>query len=100
MVAKDADRPVFGMWFGLTRKDLGKRGRISGANAVMLPVETMIPPLKVRKMSMMTRTITGQVLHRRVHPEMLLMQVRHSVRLAVGILTLLRMRSPTLASPR
>jgi hypothetical protein len=48
-VGKDADRPVFGTWFRL------------------------IQTLMVWEMSMMTGTITGQVLHRRVHPETLLM---------------------------
>jgi hypothetical protein len=42
-VAKDADRPVFGTWFGLVRMDLRNGGRIPSANAVMLSVEMLIP---------------------------------------------------------
>jgi hypothetical protein len=100
MVAKDADRPiVFGTWFGLVWKDLGRRRRLSGTKVVMLSVGTLIPLLKAREMSMMTGTITSQVLHHRVDPEMLLMYVRCSVRRVVGILILLRMISPTIANP-
>jgi hypothetical protein len=58
-VAKDADRPVFGTWFGLVRMDLGNGGRIPEANVVMLSIGMLIPPLKAREMSMMTGTITG-----------------------------------------
>jgi hypothetical protein len=100
MVAKDADRPVFGTWFGLVRMDLGSGGRLPCANVVMLFVETLIPPLKAQEMNMMTGTITGQVLHGRVHSETLLVQVRRSIRPAVEILILLRMRSPTPANFR
>jgi hypothetical protein len=72
-VGKDADRPVFGTWFRLVRKDLGSEGTLPGTNAVTLPVGMLIQTLMVWEMSMMTGTITGQVLHRRVHPETLLM---------------------------
>jgi hypothetical protein len=72
-VGKDADRPVFETWFGLVQKDLGNGGTLPGANAVTLPVGTLIQILTAREMSMMTRTSTSQVLHRRVHPETLLM---------------------------
>jgi hypothetical protein len=48
-------------------KDLGSGGTLPGANAVTLPVGTLIRTLAARKMSMMTRTIISQVLHRRVH---------------------------------
>jgi hypothetical protein len=74
-VAKDAEQPIFGTWFGLVRMDLGNGGRIPGANAVMLSVGMVIPPLKAREMSMMSGMITGQVLHRKVDLETLLMQV-------------------------
>jgi hypothetical protein len=78
------------------RKDLESGGRLLGANTVTLPVGTLIQTLMAREMSMMTRTITSQVLHRRVHLETFLMQVRHNVRPAVGILILLRMKNPLL----
>jgi hypothetical protein len=99
-VGKDANRPVFGTWFGLVHKDLGWGATLPAPHAVTLPVRTLIQTLVAREMSMMTETITGQVLHRRVHPETILMQVRHSIRPAVGILILLRMRNPTPTSPR
>jgi hypothetical protein len=100
MVVKDADQPVFGTWFGLVQKDLGSGGTLPGAFAVTLPVGMLIRTLAATGMSMMTGTITGHVLHHRVHPETLLMQVWHRVRPAVGILILLRMWSPTSTSPR
>jgi hypothetical protein len=100
MVVKDADRPVFGTWFGLVQKDLGSGGTLPSAYAVTLPIEMLIRTLAATGMSMMTGTITGQVLHHRVHPETLLMQVWYRVRSAVGILILLRMWSPTSTSPR
>ena len=71
-VGKDADQPVFGRWFGLVWKDLGSGGTLPGAKAVKLPIGLLIRILAVREMSMMTRTIIGHVLHRRVHLEMLL----------------------------
>jgi hypothetical protein len=49
---------------------------------------------------MMIGMITSQVFHHKVDPETLLMQVRRSVRLAVGILILLRMSSLTPATPQ
>jgi hypothetical protein len=100
MVVKDTDRPIFGMWFGLMQKDLGSAGTLPGTFAVTLPVGTLIRTLAVTGMSMMTGTITSQVLHHRVHPETLLMQVWRRVRPAVGILILLRMWIPTPTSPR
>jgi hypothetical protein len=85
MVVKDADRPVFGTWFGLVQKDLGSGGTLPSAYAVTLPIEMLIRTLAATGMSMMTGTITGQVLHHRVHPETLLMQVWYRVRSAVGL---------------
>ena len=72
--------------------DLKNGGRIPSANVVMLSVRTLISPLKA---SMITRTIIGQVLHRRVDLEPLLMEVWCSVRLVVENLILLRMLSLT-----
>jgi hypothetical protein len=100
MVVKDTDRPVFGTWFGLVQKDLGSGGTLPGAIAVTLPVGTLIRTLAATGMSMITETITGQVLHHRVHSETLLMQVWRRIRPAVRILILLRLWSPTPTNPR
>jgi hypothetical protein len=82
------------------RKDLGSRGTLPGVNVVMLPIGTLIQTLATGEMSMMTGTITGQVLHHKVHPETLLMQVRCSVRPTVRILILMSLKSPIPASSR
>jgi hypothetical protein len=73
MVGKDTARLVFGTCFGLMQKDLGSGGTLPGVNAVTLPVGTLIRTLAATEMSMMTGTITSQVLRRRMHPETLLM---------------------------
>jgi hypothetical protein len=67
MVGKDTARPVFGTWFELVQKDLGSGGTLPGPNAVTLPVRTLIRTLAATEMSMMTGTITGHVLCRRMH---------------------------------
>jgi hypothetical protein len=73
MVGKDDDRLVFETWFRLVRKDLESGVTHPGGNAVTLPVGTLIQTLTTREMSMMTGTITGQVLHCKVHSETFLM---------------------------
>ena len=75
MVVKDADRPVPETWFGLVLKALGSGGTLPSSNVVTLPFGTLIHILAATRMSMMTETSTGQVLHCKMHPEMLLMQV-------------------------
>jgi hypothetical protein len=84
-VDKDANRPIFEMWFRLVRKDLRNGRTLPGVKAVTFPVGMLIQTLTMREMSMMTGTIIGQVLHRRVYPETLLIQVWRSVRPTVGI---------------
>ena len=69
----DVNRPVLETWFGLGPKALRSGETLPSANAVMLPFETLICILVATRMSMMTRITAGQVLHHRVHPEMLLM---------------------------
>ena len=48
----------------------------SNADAVTLPVVTLIPTLAATRMSMMTGTITSQALHHRVHSEMFFIHIR------------------------
>jgi hypothetical protein len=74
-VGKDADRHIFGTWFRLVLKDLRSGGILPTPITETLPVRTLIRTLAATEMSMMTGTITCQVLHRMVHLETLLMQV-------------------------
>ena len=73
MVVKDVDQPIPRTWFNLVHKDLGSEWTLPGMNLVTLFVGTLIRTLVVTRMSMMTGMITSQVLHRRLHPKMLLM---------------------------
>ena len=63
MMGKDDNRPVFETWFGLVLKDLRSRRTLPGTYAVILSIGTLIQTLTTTKMSMMTKTITSQVLH-------------------------------------